>query len=64
MVDVKEVLIWFIFVCISNFALKRALGVGFWDSFTKSSRISENTGAVIHFVFLLLVLTTSFLWII
>ena len=41
MVDIGTVFIWVMVICGMNLILKRALGVRFWDSFTKSDKVSE-----------------------
>ncbi len=63
MVEINEVLIWFLFLCISNLIFKRALGVRFWDSFAQSSKVSKSISTIIQLVFLILALSSCFLWI-
>ena len=64
MVDIQAVLIWILLVCGTNLILKRALGVGFWDSFTESNKISVKTATVLHFLFIFLSLTSCYFWLI
>ncbi len=64
MVDIQAVLIWTLLVCGTNLILKRALGVGFWDSFTESDKISEKTATVLHFLFIFLSLISCYFWLI
>lgn len=64
MVDIQAVLIWTILVCGTNLILKRTLGIGFWEAFTKSDKISEKTANVMHFLFIFLSLVGCYFWLI
>ncbi len=64
MVDIRAVLIWTLLVCGLNLILKRSLGVGFWDSFEESNKISKKTATVLHFLFIFFSLTSCYFWLI
>lgn len=64
MVDIQAVLIWILLVCGANLILKCALGVGFWDSFTESNKISVKTATVLHFLFIFFSLISCYFWLI
>ena len=48
---------------LRTFQVKRALGVRFWDSFAQSSKVSKSISTIIQLVFLILALSSCFLWI-
>ena len=62
MVDIGTVFIWVMVICGMNLILKRALGVRFWDSFTKSDKVSEKTATILQFMFMFLSLISCYFW--